>query len=142
MKRQTAYVLGTTGVVICVATEAVIWGFMQGIMALGVCTLLILPAVFVSPRQNRQDRIWIIAIIQALFSREWRKPRRDSQPGPAQSGPNDAGGASSRRPPPPPPLLSLPPVPKLRQLANPVTTDAHDATRDSDETLERVGVKK
>jgi hypothetical protein len=68
MRRNTACLLAGAGCLFCLIIETSLWGFQQGLMTLGLLTLLVFPAGFVSPRRNQPDRIWIIVLLGFLLS--------------------------------------------------------------------------
>jgi hypothetical protein len=75
MKRSTACVLAAAGSLACLVIEGAMWGTAQVFSTLGVLLILVVPAFFVSPKQEPKDRIWLIAILFKLAGLLKRKGR-------------------------------------------------------------------
>ena len=138
MKRNRAYAVGAIGVSLCVVVEILVWGPFQGFATLGFCVLLIFPAVWVAPRRNRRDRIWIIALLKAIFTGAWRKSPPVPSSSASNNDPDSLGSTDPRHPTPPAPVRRIAPPQPTLLLANPdsvnVTKSPHGG-----EDLDAVG---
>jgi hypothetical protein len=109
MKRNTAYVTGAIAVLACVVVEILVWGPFQGFATLGFCFLLIFPAVWGAPRRNRRDRIWIIALLKAIFTGGWRRAPQANPTSAAGEDLDPSASAAPRNPSPPAPIRQIAP---------------------------------